>query len=104
MKPGDLKASETRDVLLGTYGMCSEGFDVPELDLLVLASPKSDIVQSVGRILRVKPEDRPRPPLVVDIVDELDAFRNQARRRRAHYKKMGYAVQEDKGEDGSGRR
>jgi len=93
MSPESLKASERRDVILGTYGMCSEGFDVPELDLLVLASPRSDVVQSVGRVLRVKPEDRSRPPLVIDVVDDIEAFRGQARRRRAHYKKQGYSVE-----------
>ena len=92
MSPQDLKASEGRDVILGTYGMCSEGFDVPSLDLLVLASPRSDVVQSVGRVLRVKPEDRSRPPLVIDVVDDIEAFGGQARKRSAYYRKQGFSV------------
>ena len=34
--------------MLGTYGMCAEGFDVPEIDTLVLASPRRDVAQAVG--------------------------------------------------------
>ncbi len=32
--------------------MASEGMDIPKLNTIILGSPKSDIVQSVGRILR----------------------------------------------------
>ena len=34
--------------------MASEGMDIPKLNTIVLASPKSDVDKSVGRILREK--------------------------------------------------
>ena len=36
--------------------MAAEGLDIPKLNTLILASPKSDVQQSCGRILREKPE------------------------------------------------
>ena len=51
MKPHELRISKD-DIILGTFSMASEGMDIPKLNTIVLASPKSDVVQSVGRILR----------------------------------------------------
>lgn len=92
MKQPDLKESEGKKIILGTYCMISEGFDVKGLDTLVLASPKSDIVQSVGRILREKPEHRKNVPLVIDIVDNFSVFYNQAKKRQDYYKSCKYHV------------
>ena len=47
-----------------------------------------DIVQSVGRILREKHDK----PLVVDIVDGHDVFKNQWAKRRRYYKKCEYTI------------
>lgn len=55
------------DVIFATYGICKEGFDCPSLDTLLFATPKSDVVQAVGRILRQKNKYE---PLVLDIVDK----------------------------------
>ena len=52
MKAKDRKESENKSVVLGTYNMASEGMDIPSLDTVILASPRSDIRQSIGRILR----------------------------------------------------
>lgn len=56
-----------KKVLLATHGSCGLGVDIPELDTIVFASPRSDVEQPVGRILR-KVENK-KTPLVVDIVD-----------------------------------
>jgi predicted helicase len=69
MKQSDLKISEEKDIILGTYPMVSEGFDCPALDSVILASPKSDVEQSVGRIMRKKPEDRDRQHIIIDVID-----------------------------------
>jgi superfamily II DNA or RNA helicase len=71
--------------------MVSEGFDLPKLDTLILATSKSDVEQSVGRIQR-KHEytDQDNIPLIVDIVDKLPLFERQAKRRQTFYNKMGY--------------
>jgi superfamily II DNA or RNA helicase len=88
MKEADLKASESRKVIIATYAMASEGLDIKTLTTLVMASPKTDVCQSVGRILRVK-QGR---PLVIDIVDQQDIFRNQWYKRRAYYVKQNYDI------------
>ena len=68
--------------------MCSEGYDNKNLDTLIMATSKSNIEQSVGRVLRKKVYDV--EPLVVDIVDNFSAFKNQARKRKVFYKRSGY--------------
>ena len=92
MKPAALAQSERCDVILATYAFASEGFDAQGLDTLVLASPKTDIEQSVGRILRKRAEDRERTPLILDIVDDFSLFARQALKRRAYFRKHGYRM------------
>ena len=90
MKEADLKASEKNRVLLGTYMMSSEGMDIPVLNTLVMASPKSNIEQSVGRILR-KEHDGVEP-VIYDLVDNFSVFRNQAEKRKRFYRVAKYQV------------
>jgi len=90
MKREALQESEGKQIVLGTYAMASEGLDIPSLSTLVLATPKTDIIQCVGRILRAINADT--PPLIVDVVDTHSPFQNQWRKRRAYYVKCGYRV------------
>lgn len=92
MKNEDLQISETKQILLGTYNMVSEGFDLPKLDTLIMTSPKSNVEQSVGRIQRKSMKDRVYTPLVIDVVDNFSVFGNQAKKRHAFYKKSGFHV------------
>jgi superfamily II DNA or RNA helicase len=39
----DLLISKGKQILLGTYHMVSEGFGLPELDTLIMTSPKSQV-------------------------------------------------------------
>ena len=80
----------SKRVLVATYAMCKEGFDVPTLNTLIMATPRPDIDQIVGRILRVEKSARTLPPLVVDIVDP--QFRRQFQERNGLYKKRNYKV------------
>ncbi len=90
MKKEDLKASESRQLILGTYAMANEGLDIETLNCLILASPKSDVVQAVGRVLRkVHLEMKPK---IVDIVDKFSMFENQAGKRLKFYKTKGYVI------------
>ena len=59
--------SKTKPVIFATYAMMSTGTDIPWLDTLVFATPRSDVRQSVGRILR-EYEDK-KEPVVLDIAD-----------------------------------
>ena len=95
LKQDVLKANEDKQILLGTYAYVSEGFDKPGLNTMILASPKSDIIQSVGRILRDKPEDREYKSLVIDIVDKFSIFANQARKRLKYYESQMYEIEND---------
>jgi len=93
MKHHELKKSENEcDILLGTFSMASEGMDIPKLDTIILSSPKSDIIQSVGRILRKKPEDRIYVPLIIDINDMFSMFLNQNKKREKYYNKCKYNI------------
>jgi superfamily II DNA or RNA helicase len=79
-----------KKILIATYSMCKEGFDVPTLNTLVMATPRPDIDQIVGRILRVEKSVRKVHPLIVDIVDP--QFRRQFGARNTLYKKRNYKV------------
>lgn len=89
MKTEELERTTQQQVILATYAMAAEGFDHKNLSVLVLATPKTDIVQSVGRIFRQKHVR----PLIVDVVDGHDSFKKQWTRRRAYYKKCGFRIQ-----------
>jgi superfamily II DNA or RNA helicase len=80
----------TKTILIATYSMCKEGFDVPSLNTLVMATPRPDIDQIVGRILRVEKAGRAVHPLIVDIVDP--QFKRQFGARNTLYKKRQYKV------------
>ena len=81
---------ESKTILIGTYAMCKEGFDVPTLNTLLMATPRPDIDQIVGRILRVEKSERTVHPLIIDIVDP--QFRRQFQERNGLYKKRNYTV------------
>jgi superfamily II DNA or RNA helicase len=68
--------------------MAAEALDIKTLTTLIMATPKTDIEQSVGRILREKHSK----PIVVDIVDSHGIFQNQWKKRRAFYKKENYKI------------
>jgi superfamily II DNA or RNA helicase len=88
MKERDLKESENKTIILATFQMAEEGLDIKTLSSLVLATPKTDIVQAVGRILRIKHE----APLIIDIVDSHEIFEKQFNKRRAFYIKNKYKI------------
>ena len=85
----DRKISATRDLILATYQMSSEGLDIPELDTLFMVTPRGDIEQAVGRILRENPDKK--EPMVLDFVDyTIPICYGLARKRINQYKKLGY--------------
>ena len=94
MKEEELNKTEEKDVILGTFMMASEGFDCKyPLDSIILTSPKSNIEQAVGRILRQEAEDRKFVPLVIDITDTFcSMFVSQGKKRLKFYEKNKYNV------------
>jgi len=89
MKEMALKETETKKVVIATYAMASEGLDIKTLTTLIMATPKTDIEQSVGRILREKNDNG---PLVVDIIDSHEPFKNQWKKRKTFYMKEKYKI------------
>ena len=90
LKKEKLKENESCKLLLGTFPMANEGLDIPSLNGLVLATPKSDIIQSIGRICRVKHNNI--QPLIIDIVDNFSIFERQSKKRLSVYQKKRYEV------------
>jgi superfamily II DNA or RNA helicase len=88
MKEAALKETEGKKVVIATYSMAAEALDIKTLTTLIMATPKTDIEQSVGRILREKHSS----PIVVDIIDSHDLFQNQWRKRKTFYKKENYKI------------
>ena len=94
MKQNDLQTTENKEIVLATYAMAAEALDIKTLSTLVMVTPKTDITQSVGRILRVKGNN----PIVVDIVDSHDLFQKQWVKRRQFYKKCNYRIRQIDGD------
>ena len=89
MKENALKESETKQVVLATYSMASEGLDIKSLTTLFMITPMTNIEQSVGRILRQKHEFA---PIVIDIIDTHDNFQRQWLKRKKFYKNQNYKI------------
>ena len=81
-------------VLLASYSMASEAMNIKSLNAVILASPRSNVEQSTGRILRTRISERIVQPIIIDIIDPHDPFINQWKRRVAYYKKCTYTIEE----------
>lgn len=90
MGESELKQTEKKQVILASYSMAQEGLDIPSLNTEFLISPKTDVVQIVGRILRAK--HAYTSPIIYDFVDTHDVFYRQWLKRKAYYKKQGYRI------------
>ena len=88
----ELKKSEKKQVILASFSMASEALDIPSLNAEFLITPKTDIVQSVGRVLRAKHAFS--DPIIYDIKDNHSVFEKQWFKRKAYYKKQNYNIVE----------
>lgn len=81
------EASKKKRIIFATYAMTQEATDIPRLDTAVFATPRANITQALGRILREHPEKS--EPVVLDLVDNassvLGAFLSK---RRTQYHKL----------------
>lgn len=88
-------------VLLATASLIGEGFDLPQLDTLVLAMPlsfKGRLVQYAGRLHRIR--EGKAAPRIYDYLDENSPLtRAMFRRRLTGYRQMGYRVDLPGGQD-----
>jgi len=90
MKELELKKSEKKQVVFASFSMSQEGLDIPTLNAEFLITPKTDIIQSVGRILRAKHAFS--HPIIYDFVDSHDVFQRQWLKRKSYYKKQNYKI------------
>ena len=88
----ELDKSAEKQIILATYQMAAEGMNIPALNTVIFASPISDIQQSIGRILREKPNERKYTPLCIDILDEFSIFIRKGKTRQKYYETHGYDV------------
>jgi len=92
MKESELKKSENKQVILATYAMANEGLDIATLNAEFLITPKTDVVQTIGRVLRAK--HAINDPIIYDIYDAHEVFTRQWSKRKSYYKKQGYKIVE----------
>ena len=87
------EGAATARVLLASYAMASEAMNIKTLNAVILASPRKNVEQSTGRILRIRPDQRVVQPVIVDILDEHSMYQGQWRKRFTYYKKCHYKIE-----------
>lgn len=96
---GTFRAKSIPVVLMSTGALIGEGFDLPELDALVLATPLSfegRMVQYAGRIQRLA--EGKSNAQIMDFVDSCSGMLVKMYRNRLKaYRKMGYSIREPNG-------
>lgn len=89
-KQKELKKAEEAQVIFASYGMASEGLDIPDLNTLFMVTPRKEVEQAVGRILRkINLDIR---PTIYDISDQLPSFIRQCSCRKKLYNNMGFEI------------
>jgi superfamily II DNA or RNA helicase len=86
----ELSHTKLRRVVLGTYQMCSTGTDVPKWDTLVMATPRSDVKQAIGRVLRAVAGKK--RPVIFDLVDKDAIFQHFHMARMKQYYSVGAEI------------
>ena len=80
-------------VLLASYSMASEAMNIKSLNTVIMASPRSNVEQSTGRILRTRISERTVQPIIIDIIDPHSPFQSQWKKRHVYYKKCTYSIE-----------
>ena len=101
MKEADLEASSKKKIIFATFSQAHEGLDIPTLDTVILATPKSDIQQSIGRIMRETP-GKQNNPHIYDIVDQWSILFAMYKKRLRVYKQGGFNVDAVQGQEEDG--
>ena len=96
MKQEKLDESAEKPIIFATFSQAHEGLDIPALDTVILATPKSDIKQSVGRILRETPGKK-NDPHIYDIIDNWSILNAMYYKRSKVYRDCGFNVPRVKG-------
>ena len=98
MKEADLTESSKKKIIFATFSQAHEGLDIPTLDTVILATPKSDIVQSIGRIMR-ETKGKKNNPNIYDIFDQWSVCHAMYNKRLRVYKQGGFKIPKMKEEE-----
>lgn len=82
MKQEDLDISAQKKIVVATFSLAQEGLDIPTLDTALFVTPKTDVIQASGRILRAQTENR---PTIYDFVDHWSVFYAMYKKRCSVY-------------------
>ena len=96
LKKEILEKNSKCKVIIASYQLMSEGTDIPSLNTLIFCTPKKQVEQVVGRILR---KDTGIIPEVYDIIDNCSIFKNQFKNRNRFYKKQKYNILNEENND-----
>lgn len=91
MKEEELTESSKKQIIFATFSQAHEGLDIPTLDTVILATPKSDIVQSIGRIMR-ETKGKKNNPQIYDVVDHWSVFFAMYNKRLRVYRQGGFNI------------
>lgn len=85
-------AAKGNFVLFASMDLVKEGFDLPRLDTLILASPAESLEQCVGRIQRTVPGIVKQPPVVYDLYNDSTAFNGETHSRIRKFAALGARI------------
>jgi superfamily II DNA or RNA helicase len=91
MKEAAMTESSAKKIIFATFRLAHEGLDIPTLDTMILATPKSDIIQSIGRIMR-ETKRKKNNPNIYDIRDNWSVMHAMYNKRLAVYRRGGFAI------------
>lgn len=92
MSQANIKKSMEKQIIVATYKIAEEGFDCKKLNTIILATPKKNVEQSVGRILRIKKTERKVIPLIINICDMFSSYTKWGADRNRYFKKKKYEI------------
>ena len=85
LKKAEREKAKKAQALFATYQMGDTGTNIPELDTVLLATPRANVKQTVGRGLRKLPGKA--TPVVIDLVDtDSPTLVSWARKRESMYR------------------
>jgi superfamily II DNA or RNA helicase len=105
MKHAAREESAKCSIILATFGLAAVGMNIKGLNAVALVTPKSNIIQAVGRIFRQTKEERSFDPVIYDVIDAPhDVCLRQYVKRRQFYRQCAYRIRmirssEDVGEN-----
>ena len=91
MKEDDLLKTSKKQIIFGTFSQAHEGLDIPTLDTVILSTPKSDIKQSIGRIMR-ETGGKKNCPQIFDIWDQWCLLHAMYQKRLKVYRQGGFDI------------